>query len=91
MRGTSGQIGKRARLLREFRLRTRNAIISVGIGVALGIPALKIAIKSTNGMKALAIDVGAAFASDISGMTREDYDLLGRYNTMTETDQLNSP
>ena len=91
MRGTSGQAGKRTKLLRDFRSRTRDAVVSTGIGAALSIPALKIAIKGTNGMKALAIDLGAAFASDFSGMTREDYDWLGRYNTTTETEQLNSP
>ena len=87
--GNSTQVERGAKLLREFHNKRRSLVIAGTVGVPLSIPSLKMAVQGIEGAKTIAIDVGAAFASDVDGFTDGgDLDLLGRFDDKSDAELL---
>ena len=87
--GTSVQVERGMKLLREFHTKRRSAVVAGVVGVPLSIPSLKMAVKGIIGMKTIPIDATAAFASDIDGIDGEhDIDLLGRFDDKNDAELL---
>ena len=87
--GTSVQVERGMKLLREFHAKRRSAVVAGTVGVPLSIPSLKMAVQSVEGLKTVLIDTTAAFASDTDGIVGDsNIDLLGRFDAKSDTELL---
>ena len=88
--GNSTQVERGAKLLHEFHDKRRNLVLAGTVGAPLSVPSLKMAMQGVVGLKTVAIDMSAAFASDVDGLRHGggDLDLLGRFDDKSDAELL---